>query len=72
MAIAFSKPVTCCKSLGYAGVRPRGGQLFEFRCLRICKVGPGIDKFQGIKKWLGNILEAIEEVEVTFSLELAL
>jgi hypothetical protein len=72
MAIAFAKSFTRRKSLGYASVRPRGGQLFEFRCLRICKVDPGVDKFQGIKKWLGSILEAIEEDEVTFSLELAL
>jgi hypothetical protein len=72
MAVAFSKPFTCCESLGYASVRPRGGQLFEFRCLGICKVGPRIDKFQGIKKWLGSILEAIEEDEVAFSLKLAL
>jgi hypothetical protein len=72
IAVAFSKPFTCYKSLGYASVRPRSSQLFEFRCLRIGKVGPGIGKFQGIKKWLGGILEAIEEVEVTFSLELAL
>jgi len=72
MAIAFSKPLTCCKSLGYASIRSGGGEIFEFRCLGICKVGPGIDKFQGTKKWLGSILEAIEEDEVTFNLESAL
>ena len=37
--------------------------------LGIRKVGLGIDKFQGTKKWLGSILEAIEEDEVTFGLE---
>jgi hypothetical protein len=71
MAIAFSQRLTCRKSLGCASIGSRGGQLFEFRCLGICKVGPGIDKFQGTKKWLGSILEAIEEDEVTFSLESA-